>query len=196
MAYDIPLVILSILIAICASGLALFVVSRTIVTTGSVMAGGIAMAAAIDGMHYTGMYSMRMPAVIYWNPLLVILSIFIALIASYAALVIAVKLRGTEKRSRQFFASVIMGFAIAGMHYTGMTAATFVYRAGTEITDDRIRLSVHNLGEPITEMDRQNLFTLFHRSSSAEATGERGWGLGLMIVKGIAEAHAGSVPSF
>src|SRR5437763_1171199 len=66
MAYDVPLMALSVVIAILASGLALFVVSRPVVPMSSVIFGGIAMAVAIAGMHYTGMYSMRMEAGIQW----------------------------------------------------------------------------------------------------------------------------------
>jgi signal transduction histidine kinase len=56
-----------------------------------------------------------------------------------------------------------------------------------------ITLSVHNRGEPIKSEDEENLFQLFHRGTGAQAAGKRGWGLGLTIVKGIAEAHGGRV---
>jgi PAS domain S-box-containing protein len=92
----------------------------------SLVAGGIAMAAAIAGMHYTGMLSMEMPASIRWNPYLVVASIVIALAAAFGALVIMAELRqGSDLRVR-LMAAALMGFAIAGMHYTGMLAATFV----------------------------------------------------------------------
>jgi diguanylate cyclase len=127
MAYDVPLMILSILVAISGSWLALFVVSRPLVNTSALVASGCAMAAAISGMHYTGMYSMRMAAKIEWNFILVALSVLIALVASFSALLIALKIRFKSDRNwYQFSASVVMGFAISGMHYTGMIAATFV----------------------------------------------------------------------
>ena len=56
MAYDIPLMTLSVVVAIGGSALALFIVSRQNVAISSLVAGGIAMAAAIAGMHYIGMY--------------------------------------------------------------------------------------------------------------------------------------------
>jgi PAS domain S-box-containing protein len=136
MAYDIPLMILSIVVAVGASALALFVISRPIVATGSIVSGGIAMAAAIAGMHYIGMYSMRMAARIEWNLYLVVASILIALGASFGALLILTKLRNKMDRLREMLlAATIMGFAIAGMHYTGMFAATFVHDTGRELTD-------------------------------------------------------------
>jgi NO-binding membrane sensor protein with MHYT domain/two-component sensor histidine kinase len=127
MAYDVPLMLLSIGIAVFASALALFIVSRRVITTGSVVAGGIAMALAIAGMHYVGMFSMRMDARIVWNPFLVTLSIVIALIASYAALLIAIRIRERRHLGLQTGAAALMGVAIAGMHYTGMAAATFIH---------------------------------------------------------------------
>ncbi len=128
MAYDIPLMVLSVLVAISASGLALFITSRPVVPLSSLASGGIAMAAAIAGMHYIGMFSMRMAAAIQWDLFLVVLSIFIALIAAIGALFILNGLRNkTDHFGELFIASVLMGIAISGMHYTGMLAATFVH---------------------------------------------------------------------
>src|SRR5690606_17113050 len=96
MAYDVSLMILSIIIAVAASSLALLILSQPTVSRTALLSGGIAMAAAIAGMHYTGMYSMRMPAKIVWNLYWVTLSVVIALFASFAALLIAIRLRRTN----------------------------------------------------------------------------------------------------
>lgn len=139
MAYDVPLMSLSVVVAILGSALALFVVSRPQVQTGSLISSGIAMAAAISGMHYIGMYSMRMEARIQWNVYLVIASILIALAASFAALTIAIRLR--NKPDRLFLlmlASILMGAAISGMHYTGMFAATFIHDSSVQIEEANI----------------------------------------------------------
>ena len=139
MAYDLPLMVLSILVAVAASALSLFIVSRPVVLMSSLIAGGIAMAAAIAGMHYIGMYSMRMAAKIVWNPYLVVLSIAIALVASFAALLISIRLRAEVDRYwRLLIASIIMGFAIAGMHYTGMLAATFIHDMSVSIDRENL----------------------------------------------------------
>jgi signal transduction histidine kinase len=60
-------------------------------------------------------------------------------------------------------------------------------------THGRIMVSVHNLGEPISETERALLFQPFQRSPSAQRSGKSGWGLGLVQVQVIAEAHGGSV---
>jgi PAS domain S-box-containing protein len=62
--------------------------------------------------------------------------------------------------------------------------------------DNHIVLSVHNLGNPIPEMDQRIIFDYLQRTSSAELSAQNGWGLGLTIVKGLTEAHGGSVRVF
>lgn len=58
---------------------------------------------------------------------------------------------------------------------------------------DEVQLKVHNEGPPISPEDQQKLFEPFSRTQSAQIGGQRGWGLGLTLVKGIAEAHGGKV---
>lgn len=55
------------------------------------------------------------------------------------------------------------------------------------------KLEIHNFGEPIPLLDQSKLFQPFQRSQSAQISGQGGWGLGLTLVKGMAEAHDGSV---
>ncbi len=56
-----------------------------------------------------------------------------------------------------------------------------------------VELSVHNEGNPIPAEEQATLFNLFHRTESAESSGKMGWGIGLTLVKGVVEAHGGSV---
>ena len=85
------------------------------------------MGAGIGAMHYIGMAAMRMQPGIVYDPLLFGLSLLIAVAASGAALLIAFRLRRHTRHVRLLRggAAVIMGFAIVGMHYTGMAAANF-----------------------------------------------------------------------
>jgi signal transduction histidine kinase len=60
-------------------------------------------------------------------------------------------------------------------------------------THGRLQISVHNFGEPIPPEDQPTLFRPFRRTSQAQRSGKAGWGLGLVQVQAIAEAHGGSV---
>lgn len=55
----------------------------------------------------------------------------------------------------------------------------------------QVSLRVHNFGKPIPPEEQANLFRRYKRNSDPAQA--RGWGLGLMIVKGIAVAHGGCV---
>jgi signal transduction histidine kinase len=59
--------------------------------------------------------------------------------------------------------------------------------------DHEIHLSVQNVGEPLKSSDKTRLFELFQRAPSAIASGKKGWGIGLTIVKALAESHGGRV---
>lgn len=58
---------------------------------------------------------------------------------------------------------------------------------------DSLQIIVHNFGNPILPEDLPFLFQPFHRTSSAQSGEKKGWGLGLTLVRGVAEAHGGSV---
>jgi signal transduction histidine kinase len=126
--YDVALVVASVLVAIAASALALFVASRPSLPIPVLAVASLCMGAAISGMHYIGMAAMRLDAAITWRPSLVILSIVIAIGASFAALLLAFRLRALSTdlfHWPKLGAATLMGIAIAGMHYTGMAAAQF-----------------------------------------------------------------------
>jgi signal transduction histidine kinase len=57
----------------------------------------------------------------------------------------------------------------------------------------RIHLSVHNFGDPLSPEEKAVLFQAYQRTPSAEKSGKKGWGLGLVLVQAIAEAHGGTV---
>jgi signal transduction histidine kinase len=125
--YGVGLTALSMGVAMLASGGALFLVSQTTVTRRSLLMGGLLMGLAINAMHYLGMMAMRMEATVQYDPLLFVLSVLIAVGASVAALWLAFQLK-REQRTwswRALGSAVLMGAAIAGMHYTGMAAASF-----------------------------------------------------------------------
>jgi methyl-accepting chemotaxis protein PixJ len=126
--YDVWTVLLSTLPAIVASGGALFFASRPILSIRRLVIGGVLMGTGIALMHYIGMAAMQMTATIQYDPLLLILSFVIAIGASVVALWLAFEVRRQTNKTIRLFkisSALVMGFAIAGMHYTGMAAASF-----------------------------------------------------------------------
>jgi PAS domain S-box-containing protein len=127
-AYHWPTVLLSLLAAILASVIALYMVSRQKMGVSRAVAGSALMGAGIASMHYIGMAAMRLPAICHFNSFLVILSVVFAVLISLAALWIAFHFRdektgvGWEKLT----GAAVMGAGISVMHYTGMAAASFM----------------------------------------------------------------------
>jgi len=134
MAYDPFITLLSMVIAVVTSGLALAIVSRLAIISRTeidlpvLVAGGVIMGAGICGMHYTGMAAMRMDPPIEYSPGLFVASMVIALTASVAAVWLAFTFhshRDGPRPLQRTGAAVVMGLAISGMHYTAMAAANF-----------------------------------------------------------------------
>ena len=127
MNYDTGITALSLLIGIASSAFALWIVTRKDLSGMWLLFGSGIMGMGICGMHYTGMAAMRVKPAIRYVPSLVLLSLALAIAASGAALWIAFHLRRRSSNVKllRLGAAVIMGFAIAGMHYTGMAAARF-----------------------------------------------------------------------
>jgi NO-binding membrane sensor protein with MHYT domain/CheY-like chemotaxis protein len=126
-AFDIPITLVSLALPIGASGVALWQVSRANLGPVRLGVSALIMGAGINAMHYTGMAAMRMQPAIVYDPLLFALSVLIAIVASALALWIAFRLRRStpDVLLPRVGAAVVMGFAIVGMHYTGMAAANF-----------------------------------------------------------------------
>jgi PAS domain S-box-containing protein len=126
-SYHIPTVALSLLAAILASFIALYVVSRDSMTPLRAASGSVLMGAGIATMHYSGMAAMRLQAMHHYKPFLWILSVLLAMMISFVGLLLIFFTRD-ENRSglMKFTIALVMGLAIPVMHYTGMAAVTFM----------------------------------------------------------------------
>ncbi|WP_314434963.1 MHYT domain-containing protein [Massilia timonae] len=129
--YDPLITFVSWLLPVVASSLALWHVRHREFRRRQLAWSAILMGLGINAMHYTGMAGMRMDPAITYTPWLFALSVAIAIGASALALQLGLRLREDDhgrsgaRRAVQLAASVIMGGAISGMHYTGMAAAHF-----------------------------------------------------------------------
>ncbi|HET6397426.1 MAG TPA: MHYT domain-containing protein [Pseudoxanthomonas sp.] len=121
--YDLPLTLLSAVIAFVSCAVGLAIVGTGVFNWGKLAVAGLLTGIGVAGMHYTGMAAMRMPAAIVYSPNVVALSVVIAVVASCAALWLAFNLRGW---AQMLGSALVMGVAVCGMHYTGMYAARFV----------------------------------------------------------------------
>jgi PAS domain S-box-containing protein len=124
-SYDYGEVARSILIAIAASYAALDLGGRVTAARGMARAtwltgGAIAMGIGIWEMHFKGMQAFRLPIPVAYHWPTVLLSILAAILGSAVALFVAS--RKKMGRVQALVGSLLMGFAIAGMHYIGMAA--------------------------------------------------------------------------
>ncbi|MCD7034540.1 EAL domain-containing protein [Metabacillus sp. GX 13764] len=133
-SYDFGMVFVSIIPAIVSAALAFYMISRPDMGNRQIYLGSLFIATGIVSMHYTGMKAMIMAADIVYDPILWTLSAIIAFVASVAALYLLKYVsQNAEKPGINWFklvSSIVMGFAISGMHYTGMAAAKFMPHEG------------------------------------------------------------------
>jgi PAS domain S-box-containing protein len=131
-AYELGTTALSLGLAIACTGAAFGWISRQGATRRDLFVAGSVMGLGVAAMHYTGMAAMRMPGHLTYTWPLVALSVAIAVTAATAALWLTLRQNSVWQR---LIAATVMGLAVAGMHYTGMAAATFTAEgAGTHAT--------------------------------------------------------------
>jgi PAS domain S-box-containing protein len=116
-AYDPLLTLASLVVAIAATSGAFFAASRQGVSRIGIVIAGVAMGTGICLMHYIGMSALRTAATLSYHPAFVLAAFALAAAASTAALFAAQRQRSLRWRA---VAALILGLAVAGMHYTAM----------------------------------------------------------------------------
>ena len=96
----------------------------------SLVTAGVAslfMGSGIAAMHYIGMEAMRLPAMCHYNLRIVALSVVLAVVISFVALILTFSIsdQSTSFSRQKTSCAVVMGLAIPVMHYVGMAAVTF-----------------------------------------------------------------------
>ncbi|MFI7006330.1 MHYT domain-containing protein [Streptomyces sp. NPDC050145] len=120
----------SLAVAIAVVSVGVFIVGFQGPTVPALLAGGVITGLGVGGMHYLGMAAMTVRgASLDYETSTVALSLVIAVVAATAALWAAVQDKGL---AWSLGASLIMGVAVTGMHYTGMAALeVHLHSAGT-----------------------------------------------------------------
>ena len=153
-SYDVGLTVLSLVLAILGTSGSFYFISRPGAWRPRLVLSGVFMGFGILAMHYTGMAAMRGPVELSYDPLWVALSVIVAIGAATAALWLAF---GTKDPGQKLAAAIVLGFAISGMHYTGMRAAICTAPATTEVaqvvtTLDRTPLAVAIAGFVLADL--------------------------------------------
>ncbi|MBR8639790.1 hypothetical protein KEF29_12005 [Streptomyces tuirus] len=119
--YDTATTVLSLVVAVAVVGIGVFIVGYRGTRGTALAVAGVVTGLGVAAMHYLGMAAMRLNGDIGYDPVGVALSVLIAIAAATAALWSAVTVRGLLT---SLGASLVMGVAVSGMHYTGMAAVS------------------------------------------------------------------------
>ena len=121
--YESGLTLASLAVAIAATGAGFLIMSSSEGRGGRLLIlAGLVTGLGIAAMHYMGMAAMRMPADLAYDRLWVVISIFIAVGAATAALWLSSR---KSRLPERLGAALVMGVAIAGMHYAAMRGSVF-----------------------------------------------------------------------
>ncbi|MDR6765000.1 PAS domain S-box-containing protein [Acidovorax delafieldii] len=126
--FDAWTTVLSMLPSVGASWVALGLLMRREISRMALVAGGVCVGAGIGAMHYIGMAASQWAPVMRYDPWGFAASVLVAVLLAIVALWVRFGLeRVVRWRARWLnaVAGVVMGLAIAGMHYTGMAALRF-----------------------------------------------------------------------
>ncbi|MFP1625455.1 MHYT domain-containing protein [Streptomyces sp. 5K101] len=119
--YDVPTTVLSLLVAMLVVGAGVFCVGYGLDRVPALLIGGLSTGLGVASMHYLGMAALRLHGSVHYDPLLVALSVAIAVVAATAALWAALNIKSPLAVG---VASLVMGAAVSSMHYTGMLAVS------------------------------------------------------------------------
>ncbi|BFO20578.1 hypothetical protein SHKM778_69660 [Streptomyces sp. KM77-8] len=134
--YDRTMTFASLAVAIVMVGIGIFIVGYKGASGTALFTGGTITGLGIASMHYLGMAGMSLDGRLEYNVLTVAASVAIAMAAASTALWAAGQARGFLW---SVGASLVMGLAVTGMHYTGMAA---------------LEVHVHGSAEPATGSPR------------------------------------------
>ncbi|MEV5979538.1 MHYT domain-containing protein [Streptomyces sp. NPDC052114] len=119
--YNVPLTLLSLLVAMVVVGAGVFAVGYGRDRGRALVLGGLTTGLGVASMHYLGMAALRLHGDVHYDPVLVGVSVVIAVVAATAALWAGLNIKSPLAVA---VASLVMGGAVSSMHYTGMFAVS------------------------------------------------------------------------
>jgi NO-binding membrane sensor protein with MHYT domain len=119
--YDVPITTASAIIAITVVAVGLATAGFGRPTPLKIIIGGVFAGLGVASMHYTGMAAMQIHGSVVYDDVRVAASVAIAVVAATVALWFTVTVRKTVAI---IASALVMGVAVTGMHYTGMSAMT------------------------------------------------------------------------
>ncbi|MEV5734558.1 MHYT domain-containing protein [Streptomyces sp. NPDC052292] len=117
--YDIPLTILSLVVAMAVVCAGVFAVGYSRDRNRALLLGGLTTGLGVASMHYLGMAAVRLHGGVTYQPVPVGVSVLIAVVAATVALWAGLNIKSPLAVA---LASLVMGAAVSSMHYTGMFA--------------------------------------------------------------------------
>ncbi|MEX1081561.1 MAG: EAL domain-containing protein [Halofilum sp. (in: g-proteobacteria)] len=159
MTYAPGLTFISLMPAVVGSAAALYFIAHSDSGGRRLQWCALLLAGGIGTMHYTGMEAMRMPGLRYDFPLFVL-----SLVVAHLLALMALRVRFGMRRllpltpyTTSIVAGLVFGFAVAGMHYTAMSASSFYEMpqsatAATLLSDTTLATAVGGLAMLILAM--------------------------------------------
>jgi len=119
----VPALIASLVVLVITTGTQKPKIGRTLL-------GAVIMGAGIGAMHFSGMAAMQMPAEMRYRPAALTEALLIAIVLAFVALLVGQWrtsiVKGFSSEANKIIGAIVMGCAIAGMHYQAMNAINFV----------------------------------------------------------------------
>ncbi len=129
-SYDPALTFLSFIPAFLACLTATTMLVKSDKTNLQLIVPAILLGAGIGTMHYSGMAAMELSPLLRYDPLTFSLSIVVAVVLAYISLYARFNINRffpvLNLTQTRLISAIILGFAVAGMHYMGMAATRFV----------------------------------------------------------------------
>ncbi len=128
--YHVGLTLVSLVPAVFASFVILSCKYDSHLSRSKLFINSVLMGSGIGVMHYLGMTAMHMNADMRYDAKLFFMSVVVAIALSFVSLKVKCwaesnSRKGTSSKRGVYIAAVVMGFAVSGMHYTGMAAVYY-----------------------------------------------------------------------